>query len=74
MHSQIAAGRFVHLRGVYYARPLHPRDAGPCAVRTLGALFCPPGWSVRRSSPQARVAARPDPYAGPGGGDTTRAA
>ena len=41
MHSHIAAYRFVHLRGLWLARPLHPGDTGPVvAAARDGAAFC----------------------------------
>ncbi len=41
MHSHIAAYRFVHLRGLWFARPLHPGDVGPVvAAARDGEGFC----------------------------------
>jgi hypothetical protein len=48
MHSLIAAGRFVHLRGIWFARPIHPRDAGPyAALARDGEGFCQPSSRPR---------------------------
>jgi hypothetical protein len=41
MHSHIAAYRFVHLRGLWFARPLHAGDVGPVVVAARdGETLC----------------------------------
>jgi hypothetical protein len=55
MHSRIAAGRFVYVRGVYYAKPVHRNDPGPTTIlRRDGDEFCSVNRRLRRSTPQAR--------------------
>jgi hypothetical protein len=52
MHSLIAAGRFVYIRGMYYSKPIHRNDPGPAALRWKdGDRFCRPSLRLRRSSP-----------------------
>lgn len=59
MHSHIAAGRFVHIGGYWFARALHPLDPGPQALqRREDGGFCSSQVRAVESSPILRAVSR----------------
>lgn len=59
MHSLIAAGRFVQIGGVFYAKPIHADDPGPVTLlRKKDEGFCSSSLRAGRSQ---MAGARMDP-------------